>query len=200
MTAQPLVHPEPVTSRAVSTPATDVPQQPSNLPAGEATAPAASTCKHCGLLIVRWKDPWAERIENRSPVYLHADLVDADCNGIACPDGRHTLAEPGKYIAPEWYEASDHHICAPCYLTINFKSLYSPMESPVPDVNEDMACECCSAHPCLFCGHGIVPLGEKYCQEHADFCVRCNGSGELGGDANYEEQETCPDCGGKGRR
>lgn len=60
---------------------------------------ASLLCRHCGWIISRWDDPQAEIAHGRSPVYdVHDDLVDGSpdgfCDGINCPGGRETYAEP----------------------------------------------------------------------------------------------------------
>lgn len=64
------------------------------------------TCKHCGLKISRWDDANAERLEGRSPLYIHDDHLDGapDAgplgNGIHCDRDLETYAEPAEPCGP----------------------------------------------------------------------------------------------------
>lgn len=98
----------------------------------------------------------------------------------------------------EWYLGGDVYLCQRCYLTANFKPFYKPVESPLPDLDEDIFCESCGSAPCRLCGNGVLPLGQKYCAKCDGLCLTCNGDGELGCDPNKESPQQCPDCSGRG--
>lgn len=88
----------------------------------------------------------------------------------ATPPQSLTSVAPGVAATPgvqprfaEWYEGEAGILCQPCYMTASFKPLYEPIQSPLPDLHDDLCCDDCGKHPCRACGSGILYKVQKDC-------------------------------------
>ena len=106
----------------------------------------------------------------------------------------------GAVDVSDWYSAGNGILmCFTCFFASTFpRGEYTALETPLADLEEDSACIACGAHPCRWCGCGVVPAELKFCGRHAHFCERCDGGGETG-DPNHETPERCTSCNGSGR-